>query len=575
MSLSRFSSLLLFVITLVFSITLLGCNQAKNIKQQAVTKENKQQAVAMPDKFAAAVAMDILNAGGNAVDAAIAAQFSLAVTYPEAGNIGGGGFMLIRFDQLNDFIDYREVAPELADRDMYLDKNGDVDPLSSLFGVLSSGVPGTVHGMWEAHQKYGSMPWEQLLAPAVDLAENGFVMPDKLARKLANYIKYLEKHNIEVNFADYFGSAKTGEIFIQTELAKTLKRISDNGKAGFYAGKTAAIIDDFMQKNGGLVSKSDLKKYHSKWREPIVSNWRDYEIVSASPPSSGGIAVSQWLQMYDLVKARVPNAKEKLTHNSTLYIHILAEAGKRVFADRAEYLGDPDYYDVPKAELLDKHYIANRASTISLDTITNTESIKPGLTESEQTTHFSIVDKHGNAVSNTTTINLGFGSGVVVAGAGFLLNDEMDDFSAKAGVPNYFGAVGGLANEIQPFKRMLSSMTPTMVLENGEVKMVTGSPGGTTIISSVYLSIHNALEFDLPVQQVVDAPRFHHQLLPENEIRYHKGMPEEVLKSLENIGYTTRESRFGDLHVIIKRNEVLEAASESNGRGQAIVETLN
>jgi len=571
---AKFPSLCSVFLVLSVSVTLLACHQPAAENKGNAKNIGQQQAVAMPDRFAASVATDVLNSGGNAVDAAIAAQFSLAVTYPEAGNIGGGGFMVIRFEDANDFIDYRETAPEFAHRDMYLDEDGNVKRLESIFGILASGVPGTVSGMWEAHQKYGSLPWEQLVAPAIDLAANGFVMPEQLANNITRYIKRLENSDIKVNFADYFGTAVAGEVFIQKELAATLMRIRDQGKEGFYKGETAVLIDAFMQQQGGLISESDLATYQAKWRKPIVSKWRGYEVVSAAPPSSGGIAVAQWLQMYDAVKARLPKAERELVHNSALYIHILAEAGKRVFADRAEYLGDPDFYDVPRQALLDADYIAKRASSISLSSISNTESIKPGLPESEQTTHFSIMDKFGNAVSNTTTINLGFGSGMVVAGAGFLLNDEMDDFSAKAGIPNYFGALGGVANEIQPHKRMLSSMTPTIVLKNGQVKMVTGSPGGTTILSSVYLSILNALEFNMPAQMVVDTPRFHHQLLPKNEISYHKGMSTKVLATLEGMGYTTRVSRFGDVHVIINRNNNLEAASEANGRGKAIVETL-
>ncbi|MFT6267890.1 MAG: gamma-glutamyltranspeptidase/glutathione hydrolase [Alphaproteobacteria bacterium] len=561
----------LAVILCTLFVTIAGCNVQK-APPPTTNKVQAQQAVAMPDSFAAKVAMDILKDGGNAVDAAIAAQFSLAVTYPEAGNIGGGGFMVIHFDQVNDFIDYREFAPEKAHRDMYLDESGEVKPLESIYGVLASGVPGSVSGMWEAHKKYGSLPWERLLAPSVALAKDGFVMPRKLANKIARYIKRLKTREVEVNFADYFASAKTGEVFIQTELANTLRRIQTLGKDGFYKGETAVLIENFMKKHGGLISQSDLAAYQAKWRAPIISQWREYEVVSAAPPSSGGIAVAQWLQMYDAVKARLPD--QAVSHNAPLYIHILAEAGKRVFADRAEYLGDPDYFDVPKTELLAPEYIAMRASTININSISDTDTIKPGLPESEQTTHFSIVDKHGNAVSNTTTINLGFGSGMVVAGAGFLLNDEMDDFSVKAGVPNYFGAVGGVANEIQPFKRMLSSMTPTIVLKDGNITMVTGSPGGTTILSSVYLSILSALEFNMPAQEVVDVPRFHHQLLPKDEIRYHKGIPADTLQQLEKMGYTTRVSRFGDLHVIINTDKGLEAASETNGRGQAIVEDV-
>lgn len=529
-----------------------------------------QQAVAMPDTFAAKVAMDILNKGGNAVDAAIAAHFSLAVTFPEAGNIGGGGFMVIHFDKENTFIDYRETAPQLAHRDMYLDENGEVKTMESLFGILASGVPGSVSGMWEAHQKYGSLAWPELVEPAVRLAKDGFVVPEKLAHNVEQYLAQLEKYNIDVNFSDYFGDMKAGEIFIQNELGETLERIKQQGIAGFYQGETASLLVEFMDKNEGLISASDLNKYQAKWREPIISNWREYQLVSSAPPSSGGIAVSQWLRMYDLVKQRTGS---DFNHNSTQYIHTLSEVGKRVFADRAEYLGDPDFIEVPKTALLDENYLIERSSDIQLDAISNTESIKPGLAESEQTTHFSIVDRFGNAVSNTTTINLGFGSGMVVEGAGFLLNDEMDDFSVKAGVPNHFGAVGGVANEIQPNKRMLSSMTPTIVLKDNTLKMVTGSPGGTTILSSVYLSILNAIEFALPIQQVVDAPRFHHQLLPKDEISYHEGLDEKVIRELEAMGYATTAAEFGDLHVIVKRNGILEAASESNGRGQALVST--
>ncbi|OFA32489.1 gamma-glutamyltransferase [Glaciecola punicea] len=557
-----------------FFISLAGCN-TQNVSSTPPEKQKKQaqQAVAMPDSFAASVAMDVLNNGGNAVDAAIAAHFSLAVTLPEAGNIGGGGFMVIHYEGANDFLDYREVAPQNAHRDMYLNKDGEVNTNQSIYGVLASGVPGSVSGMWALHKKYGSMPWEQLLAPAVALAKDGFVMPKMLADSIAQYIEYLQEQNISVNFADYFASAKAGKLFVQPELAATLSRIQTLGEDGFYKGETALLIEQFMQQHGGLISRSDLVQYESKWRAPIISQWREYKVISAAPPSSGGIAVAQWLQMYDAVKARVPN--QTIAHNSPLYVHILAEAGKRVFADRAEYLGDPDFFEVPKTELLAPEYIAKRASSININAISDTSAIRPGLAQSEQTTHFSIVDKHGNAVSNTTTINLGFGSGMVVAGAGFLLNDEMDDFSVKRGVPNFFGAVGGVANEIQPFKRMLSSMTPTIVLKDGNIAMVTGSPGGTTILSSVYLSILNALEFSMPVQSVVDSPRFHHQLLPKDEIWYHEAMPKETMQALEAMGYTSKTSQFGDLHIIVNRGNGLEAASEARGRGKAIVENVD
>ncbi len=525
-----------------------------------------QSAVAMPDKFSAHAAKRILEQGGNAVDAAITAQFVLAVTLPEAGNIGGGGFMLIHKDGQGDFIDYRETAPAAAHRDMYLNEKGAVIANKSIYGIHASGVPGSVAGMWLAHKKHGSLPWKTLLQPAVTLAEQGFVVPPKLAQQISDYISQLKNKQIQVNFADYFAQAKAHSVFKQTELAATLKRIQEHGQDGFYQGETAEIIARFMQQQGGIISKDDLKNYTAKSRTPIKANWNGYQVLTSPPPSSGGIAILQWLKMYQLLKPSAP-----LAHNSTQYIHLLAEIGKRVFADRAEYLGDPDFYDVPVAALTNIHYLKGRSEAISSTAISTSEEIKPGLKESEQTTHFSIVDNFGNAVANTTTINLPFGSGVVVEGAGFILNDEMDDFSAKPGVMNVFGAVGGKANEIQPHKRMLSSMTPTILLQNNTVKMVTGSPGGTTIISSVYQSILNAIEFNMSADDVVNSPRFHHQLWPKNVIRAHAGLEPSVKQQLIKMGYTVDERHFGDMHMIINRNGKLDAASEQSGRGKAIV----
>ena len=532
-------------------------------------------AVATPDSYSSDVAMDILQRGGNAIDAAIAVQFVLAVTLPEAGNIGGGGFMVIHTDQGNDFIDYRETAPKAAFRDMYLDAKGEVERLKSLYGVLASGTPGTVSGMAKAHDLHGSLPWAELVQPAVDLANKGFIVHPKLARNVASYLERIDTRKLDVNFAEYFGTVKAGEVFVQPELGATLERIRDQGAAGFYQGKTAHLIVQYMEQNNGLISAQDLAEYTAQQRKPIVTPWRNFTLVSAAPPSSGGIAISQWLNMFERLNPRIINedgtSSPRLKHNSPEYVHLLAEIGKRVFADRAEYLGDPDFYHVPVKALTNPEYIAKRASGVQRNSISTTELIRPGLKESEQTTHYSILDKFGNAVSNTTTINLGFGNGVVVAGAGFLLNNEMDDFSVKAGVPNFFGAVGGVANEIQPYKRMLSSMTPTIVLENGEVRVVTGAPGGTTIISSVYQSILHILEFGMSAQEAVDTPRFHHQLLPINEIRHHKGMPEATLDALKTMGYDTKERRFGDLQLISVNGKRVDAASETNGRGKAQV----
>ena len=527
-----------------------------------------QQAVAMPDSYSADAAMQVLQEGGNAIDAAITAQFVLAVTLPEAGNVGGGGFMTIKFEDSTDFLDYREMAPEKAHRDMYLDEKGSVKPYESLFGAKASGIPGTVSGMWAAHKKYGTLDWERLLAPAVDLAERGFVVHEKLANNIARYISRTQEKGINNNFSKYFADAKAGATFKQPELAKTLKAIQHQGKDGFYKGDVAKHIVDFMQQNGGLITYEDLLAYKAVWRKPLHLNWQGYELVTAPPPSSGGVAVAQWIGMLEAYDA----THDLPAQNSTEYIHVMSEIGKRVFADRAEYMGDPDFVSVPVKALTDTNYITERAANIQPASISDTPSVKPGLKESEDTTHFSIMDRWGNAVANTTTINLTFGSGVVVTGAGFLLNDEMDDFSAKPGVPNFFGAVGGEANAIEPYKRMLSSMTPTLVTKDDQVVLVTGSPGGTTIISSVAQSLLNALLYDMSAEEAVNSPRFHHQLLPKDTIRMHDGFTEATVNELKAMGYTIDNRRFGDVHLIKRTKDGVEAASEKSGRGKSLVQ---
>tara|TARA_Y100000052_G_scaffold17819_1_gene17377 strand:+ start:18095 stop:19777 length:1683 start_codon:yes stop_codon:yes gene_type:complete len=527
-----------------------------------------QPAVAMPDSYSADAAMQVLKEGGNAIDAAITAQFVLAVTLPEAGNVGGGGFMTIKFEDSTDFLDYREMAPKSAHRDMYLDQAGNVKPYESLFGAKASGIPGTVAGMWAAHKKYGTLDWERLVAPAVDLAENGFVVHEKLANNIARYISRTQEKGIKSNFSDHFSEAKAGTTFKQPELAETLKAIQQQGKDGFYKGEVATHIVDFMQQNGGLITHDDLQAYKAVWRKPLQLTWQGYELITAPPPSSGGVAVAQWIGMLEAYDA----THDLPAQNSTEYIHVMSEIGKRVFADRAEYMGDPDFVSVPVKALTDANYITERAADIQPASISDTPSVKPGLKESEDTTHFSIMDRWGNAVANTTTINLTFGSGVVVTGAGFLLNDEMDDFSAKPGVPNFFGAVGGEANAIEPYKRMLSSMTPTLVTKDDHVVLVTGSPGGTTIISSVTQSLLNALLYDMSAEEAVNSPRFHHQLLPKDTIRMHDGFTEATVNELKSMGYTIDNRRFGDVHLIKRTKEGVEAASEKSGRGKSIVQ---
>ena len=558
-------------VIVAFISVVAACSHAPNPPVDSASNNTvglSQQAVAMPDSYSADAAMQVLQEGGNAIDAAITAQFVLAVTLPEAGNVGGGGFMTIKFEDNTDFLDYREMAPENAHRDMYLDEQGDVKPYESLFGAKASGIPGTVAGMWAAHKKYGTLDWERLLAPAVDLAEQGFVVHEKLANNIDHYIERTKEAAINNNFSEYFAHAKAGTTFKQPELAKTLKAIQQQGKDGFYKGDVAKHIVGFMQQNGGLITYEDLLAYKAVWRKPLHLNWQGYELVTAPPPSSGGVAVAQWIGMLEAYDA----THDLPAQNSTEYIHVMSEIGKRVFADRAEYMGDPDFVSVPVKALTDANYITERAADIQPTSISDTPSVKPGLKESEDTTHFSIMDRWGNAVANTTTINLTFGSGVVVTGAGFLLNDEMDDFSAKPGVPNFFGAVGGEANAIEPYKRMLSSMTPTLVTKDDQVVLVTGSPGGTTIISSVTQSLLNALLYDMSAEEAVNSPRFHHQLLPKDTIRMHDGFTEATVNELKAMGYTIDNRRFGDVHLIKRTKEGVEAASEKSGRGKSLVQ---
>jgi len=427
-------------------------------------------AIAIPDPYAADIAEEILRRGGNAVDASIATGFALAVTYIDAGNIGGGGFMTIHHDGESAFLDYREKAPLAADRDMYLDDNGEVIPNSTLIGGQAAAVPGTVAGFWLAHQRFGKLPWRDLLTPAIRLAAEGFHPAPILVDSIeASYDWFGDA----TNFKDYFGDIRSDQLFKQPELAATLERIAESGPEDFYRGETAKLLANQMERSNGLITLEDLASYEAVWREPLRSNWRQYEVISAPPPSSGGFAVIQLLKMKDYIA----HYFEGVPHNSPQYIHLVAEMEKRVFADRAEYMGDPDFVEMNMDALIADSYIARRAQEVDPENISQLDGVEPGL-GSPDTTHYSIIDQWGNAVSNTYTINWEYGSGVVVEGAGFLLNNEMDDFSAKPGVPNIFGVVGNTANEIQPAKRPLSSMSPTILLENGEVRMVVGTPGG-------------------------------------------------------------------------------------------------
>lgn len=534
-----------------------------SVSQGAMAAPLAAGAVAAPDQYGATVAEQILQAGGNAVDAAVATAFALAVTYPEAGNIGGGGFMTIFYEGKPYFLDYREVAPKAATRDMYLDAKGEVIENLSLVGARAAGVPGTVMGMWDAHKRFGKLKWAQLVQPAIKLAEQGFVVAPGQFQYREDAVKFFGD---KTNFSTYFGAMKAGENFKQPELAQTLRRIAQYGAQEFYRGKTADLLVAQMKADNGLISAADLRDYRTKWREPIKINWRGNMIYTAPPPSSGGIALKQLLT----IKEQRAADFKGVAHNSTQYIHLLSEIEKRVFADRADYLGDPDFSKVPTKALTDDTYLAKRASEINPNAISPTEKVKPGL-ETRQTTHYSIVDKWGNAVGNTYTLNWDFGSGVVVKGAGFLLNDEMDDFSAKPGVANAFGVVGKDANAIEPGKRMLSSMSPTIVTRDGKVMMVLGTPGGSRIFTSIFQVLNNVYDYNMPLQQAVSAQRVHHQLLPKDTIYFDAYAPLQGKEAdgLKAMGYTLEDQgwNMGDIQAIRINGNLPETASDPRGRG--------
>ncbi|MCC8392948.1 gamma-glutamyltransferase [Paraburkholderia sp. MMS20-SJTR3] len=527
-------------------------------------------AVAVPDRYSADTAERIFNEGGNAVDAAVAIAFTLAVTYPEAGNIGGGGFMTLYVDGKPYFLDYRERAPLAATKNMYLDDKGEVVPGMSLVGYRAVGVPGTVDGMWQAQRRFGKLKWKQVLAPAIHYAQDGFEVSEKLqARRDAAAKSFAGK----TNFDTYFGNLKQGVNFTQPDLAAVLERIAQQGAKDFYTGKTADLIAASMRGHG-LITKADLAQYKAAWREPVQAEWRGYRVITAPPPSSGGIGLVQLLKM----KADLAPDFKGVSLNSPQYVHLLAEIEKRVFADRAQYLGDPDFYNVPVAQLIDDAYVARRAGEVNPNAPSDTTSVQAGLgtsmPEKAETTHFSVVDKWGNAVSNTYTLNGPFGAGVVVDRAGIVLNDEMDDFSAKPGAANMFGVVGSDANAIEPKKRPLSSMTPTILTRDGKVALVIGTPGGSRIFTSIFQVINNLYDYEMPLPDALAAMRFHHQLLPANTIFWepYKPIDGELAKQIEAKGYTLSGQGFnGDIQVIRIDGDKPEPAADPRGRGVARV----
>ena len=517
---------------------------------------------------ASKIGVEVLKKGGNAFDAMVATELALAVSYPSAGNIGGGGFMVFRkSDGTTGALDYRERAPINSTSDMYLDENNNIIEGLSMIGGLAVGVPGTIAGVFEAHEKHGSLTIDELIKPVIDLARNGVIVTENQKNRINENRKYFQLANkTKILFDNDF---KTNDTIKYPNLASTLEKIMINGRDEFYKGKTAKKLVEFIQNNGGIISMQDLEAYEPVWRDPIIFNYEGLKIISMSPPSSGGICINQIMKMiepYDLVN---------YGHNSSDYIKLLVEAERRSFADRSHFLGDPDFIKIPVKKLTNKEYLVNRMNDFSFDLPTDSNNIGYGdiqVIESDETTHYSIVDQYGNALAVTTTLNGTFGSKLYSNELGFFLNNEMDDFSSKPGYPNMYGLVGGEANKIEPKKRMLSSMTPTIVEKNDELYMTLGTPGGSTIITSVVQTILNVHEFNMTMQEAVNSPRFHHQWKPDS-IRiesdyFDSKVKDELLKS----GYRlTDKGSIGRVDgILVKKGKTLEGGADKRGDDTAV-----
>lgn len=521
-------------------ITILSCKYFDEKASVKIPKRglisNKAMVVSAREE-ASKIGVDILKKGGNAFDAMVATELALAVAYPYAGNLGGGGFMVYRKSNGEiGAIDYREKAPLASTKNMYLDGDGNVIPEKSTFGAMAVGIPGTIAGVFEVHKKLGSLPIEDILKPVIELAYKGIVVTQKQEERIKHYQPFFAKVNKDSIVFDKHWKANDTIKFIS--LAKTLERVMKNGRDEFYKGETAKILVKFIQDNGGIITEEDLAKYEAQWRMPVTFTYDDLKIISMAPPSSGGVCLAQIMKMIE------PFDLDKYGHNSLKTIQVITEAERRAYADRSYYLGDPDFVEIPLKELINKAYLSQRMSDFSFDKATSSVTISHGnilIIESDETTHYSIIDQFGNAISATTTLNGAYGSKLYCSELGFFLNNEMDDFSSKPGVPNMFGLIGAEANSIAPEKRMLSSMTPTIVEKNGELFMSVGTPGGSTIITSVLQTILNVHEFKMTMQEAVDAPRFHHQWLPDVIQMEPHSFDKNLVKALQNKGYIINE----------------------------------